>query len=79
LMASRAASTCSLALGLGTPAAFAEGVNGHGITDVKILNYALTLERLEYEFYRRMLSRLRVRFKTLSEGWRRKPSAYGFR
>jgi hypothetical protein len=22
---------------------------------------------------------LRVRFKTLSEGWRRKPSAYGFR
>jgi hypothetical protein len=23
--------------------------------------------------------RLRVRFKTLSEGWRRKPSAYGFR
>ena len=22
---------------------------------------------------------IRVRFKTLSEGWRRKPSAYGFR
>jgi rubrerythrin len=56
-MASRAASTCSLALGLGTPAAFAEGGNGDGVTDVKILNYALTLERLEYEFYRRMLSR----------------------
>jgi hypothetical protein len=29
-----------------------KGTNG-GVTDVKILNYALVLERLEYEFYRR--------------------------
>jgi DNA polymerase I len=27
----------------------------------------------------KLTDRLRVRFKTLSEGWRRKPSAYGFR
>ncbi len=60
-MASRAASTCSLALGLGTPAAFAEGGNGDGVTDVKILNYALTLERLEYEFYRLHLQRFNER------------------
>ena len=51
----------ALALGLGTPAAFAEGGNGDGVTDVKILNYALTLERLEYEFYRRMLNRFSER------------------
>jgi hypothetical protein len=29
-----------------------KGTNG-GVTDVKILNYALVLERREYEFYRR--------------------------
>jgi rubrerythrin len=30
---------------------------GGGVTDVKILNYALVLERLEYEFYRQHLRR----------------------
>jgi rubrerythrin len=30
---------------------------GSGVTDVDILNYALVLERLEYEFYRRYLDR----------------------
>jgi rubrerythrin len=33
-----------------------KGTNG-GVTDVDILNYALVLERLEYEFYRRNLNR----------------------
>jgi len=31
--------------------------NGSGVSDVDILNYALVLERLEYEFYRRYLNR----------------------
>jgi rubrerythrin len=31
--------------------------NNGGLTDVDILNYALVLERLEYEFYRRHLQR----------------------
>jgi rubrerythrin len=31
--------------------------NGSGVSDVDILNYALVLERLEYEFYRRHLKR----------------------
>src|SRR5215208_5264770 len=29
--------------------------NGGGVSDVDILNYALVLERLEYEFYRKHL------------------------
>jgi rubrerythrin len=37
-----------------------KGANG-GVTDVKILNYALVLERLEYEFYRRHLQRFSER------------------
>jgi hypothetical protein len=34
---------------------------GGGVTDVEILNYALTLERLEYEFYRQHLQRFNER------------------
>src|SRR5687767_4019576 len=59
----------ALALGLGAAPAFAKGNhddddedkkqggkgNNGGVSDVDILNYALVLERLEYEFYRRYL------------------------
>src|SRR5215211_3637182 len=62
----------ALALGLAAPAAFAKdnnddnedkkqqggkGTNGGGVSDVDILNYALVLERLEYEFYRQHLQK----------------------
>ncbi len=62
----------ALALGLGAAPAFAKGNhddddedkkqggkrnNGGGVSDVDILNYALVLERLEYEFYRKNLQR----------------------
>lgn len=57
----------ALALGLGAAPAFAKGnedhdhkkhgKNGNGASDVDILNYALVLERLEYEFYRRYLDK----------------------
>src|ERR671912_226564 len=35
--------------------------NGSGVSDVDILNYALVLERLEYEFYRQHLQRFSER------------------
>src|SRR5215207_1492934 len=61
----------ALALGLGAAPAFAKGNNDDdedkkkqegkrnngGVSDVEILNFALVLERLEYEFYRRYLKR----------------------
>jgi len=59
----------ALALGLGAAPALAKGSddednkqggkrnNGGGVSDVDILNYALVLERLEYEFYRLHLQR----------------------
>src|SRR5215203_232349 len=66
-----------LALGLGAAPAFAKGNNddgdednnkqgskrnnGGGVSDVDILNYALVLERLEYEFYRRYLEKYNER------------------
>ena len=66
----------ALALGLGAAPAFANGNNdddednkkqggkrnnGSGVSDVDILNYALVLERLEYEFYRQNLKRYNER------------------
>jgi rubrerythrin len=62
----------ALALGLGVAPAFAKGDdddnkkpgkrnNGSGVSDVDILNYALVLERLEYEFYRRYLEKYNER------------------
>ena len=55
----------ALALGLGAAPALAKGNhdddedkgNKGGVADVDILNYALVLERLEYEFYRRYLDK----------------------
>jgi rubrerythrin len=64
----------ALALGLGAVPAFAKGnddddedkkqggkKNNGGVSDVDILNYALVLERLEYEFYRKNLQRFSER------------------
>jgi hypothetical protein len=60
----------ALGLGLVAAPAFAkddeedkgQGDKGkNGVTDVEILNYALTLERLEYEFYRQHLRRFNER------------------
>ena len=64
----------ALALGLGAAPAFAKGGkdddednkkpgkgNRGGVSDVDILNYALVLERLEYEFYKRYLDKFSER------------------
>ena len=64
----------ALALGLGAAPAFAKGGKdddednkkqggkaNRGVSDVDILNYALVLERLEYEFYRRYLEKYNER------------------
>jgi rubrerythrin len=57
----------AFALGLGAAPAFAKDDNndnednGSGVSDVDILNYALVLERLEYEFYRKNLQRFSER------------------
>src|SRR5215210_3843111 len=57
----------ALALGLGAAPAFAKGNDDDdehksgGVSDVDILNYALVLERLEYEFYKRYLNRFSER------------------
>jgi rubrerythrin len=53
----------ALALGLGTAPAFAKDNedNSGGVSDVDILNYALVLERLEYEFYRQNLQKFSER------------------
>ena len=51
----------ALALGLGAAPALAKGDHdqgkNNGVSDIDILNYALVLERLEYEFYRRYLNK----------------------
>ncbi len=64
----------ALALGLGAAPAIAKAnnddednnkqggkANRGGVSDVDILNYALVLERLEYEFYRRYLEKYNER------------------
>jgi rubrerythrin len=56
----------ALALGLGAAPALAKDNKDDkdksgGVSDVDILNYALVLERLEYEFYRRYLQRFSER------------------
>jgi rubrerythrin len=57
----------ALALGLGAAPALAKGNDDDDgkkpgrVSDVDILNYALVLERLEYEFYRRYLNRFSER------------------
>src|SRR5215210_7690702 len=56
----------ALALGLGAAPAVAKGNDDDehksgGVSDVDILNYALVLERLEYEFYKRYLNRFSER------------------
>jgi rubrerythrin len=72
-----------LALGLGAAPAFGKGDddedkkqggkrNNGGLSDVDILNYALILERLEYEFCRRHLQRFsenRIEGASIFEGF----------
>ena len=79
------------ALGLGAAPAFAKGNddedkwqggkrnNGGGVSEVDILNYALVLERLEYEFYRRHLQRFsenKIEGASIFDGFGNKVRSY---
>ena len=56
-----------------------KGNNGGGVSDVDILNYALVLERLEYEFYRQNLqkySEQKIEGASIFDGFGNKVRSY---